>query len=55
MPEGEKDVMVEVSAKRLKELERRDVLLTALEAGGVDNWDGYDWSLEDHLPPGFGD
>ena len=27
--------------------EERLKLLDALEAGGIDNWDGYDFSLED--------
>ncbi|QDP66007.1 MAG: hypothetical protein GOVbin631_68 [Prokaryotic dsDNA virus sp.] len=35
-----------ISAKRLKELERIEAKLAALEAGGVDNWEGYDISLE---------
>jgi len=32
---------------RIRELERAEAKLQALEAGGVDNWDGYDFSLED--------
>jgi uncharacterized protein Yka (UPF0111/DUF47 family) len=35
-----------LSDKRIKELERAEAKLNALEAGGVDNWDGYDSSLE---------
>ena len=31
----------------LEELRERDILLSALEAGGVDNWEGYDFSRED--------
>lgn len=30
-----------------KEVQRDVAKLRALEAGGVDNWEGYDWSLED--------
>lgn len=37
-----------VSAKRLKELERSEAKLNALEAGGVDNWDAYADSLKDY-------
>ncbi len=32
---------------RITELEKQVELLDALEAGGVDNWDGYDFALED--------
>jgi len=35
-----------ISKQRLKELERAELKLNALEAGGVDNWEGYDYSLE---------
>ena len=35
------------SEERLKELQRNEAKLLALEAGGVDNWDGYDDSLEE--------
>jgi len=38
---------VKISAKRLKELERAESKLNALEAGGVDNWDYYGESLRD--------
>lgn len=31
---------------RLKELEAAERKLNALEAGGVDNWHGYDFALE---------
>ena len=34
-----------VSDKRLKELERAEAKLNALEAGGVDNWEWYGESL----------
>jgi hypothetical protein len=30
-----------------KEIERRLALLDALEAGGVDNWEGYDFATEE--------
>lgn len=35
-----------ISAKRIKELERAEAKLQALESGGVDNWDFYDDALE---------
>ena len=35
-----------ISAKRLKELERAEAKLSALEAGGVDNWEWYGESLK---------
>jgi hypothetical protein len=34
-------------AKLLIELDERDAVLTALENGGVDNWQGFELSLED--------
>ncbi len=37
-----------MDAKRLRELERAEAKLNALERGGVDNWDGYDLSLESY-------
>lgn len=37
--------MVQVEEKRLAELLREEWKLNALDAGGVDNWDGYDYSL----------
>ena len=37
-----------ITAKRLKELERAEAKLYALEAGGVDNWDNYDDALEEY-------
>ena len=30
----------------LKRLQERDKFLSALEAAGVDNWDGYDYARE---------
>lgn len=38
---------VTISSKRLKYLEDRDAILSALEAGGVDNWEWYSESLSD--------
>lgn len=38
--------MVEARDKRIAELEERDRTLTALEAFGVDNWDGYDEAIQ---------
>lgn len=37
--------MVQVEEKRLAELLRDELELNALEAGGVDDWNGYDYSL----------
>ena len=37
-----------ITAKRLKELERAEAMLQALEAGGVDDWDNYDDSLVEY-------
>lgn len=41
-----KDGEVAVTYRRLKQLERREAKIDALEAGGVDNWEGYDDALE---------
>ena len=38
---------VEISEKRLKELERAAAKLQALENGGVDNWEWYSESLKE--------
>ena len=38
---------VQISKKEYEELKRRDKILSALEAGGVDNWDYYFDSLQD--------
>ena len=35
------------SSDEVKRLQERDHILSMLEAGGVDNWDGYDLSLEE--------
>lgn len=37
---------MDITSKRLETLERSEAKLNALEAGGVDNWEGYDISLE---------
>lgn len=36
---------MKITDKRMRELERNEAKLYALEAGGVDNWDNYDDSL----------
>jgi hypothetical protein len=36
-----------ITDERLKELERAERMLNALEVGGVDNWDGYDFAMEE--------
>lgn len=36
---------INISKARLKELERKERILRALEAGGVDNWEWYEESL----------
>ncbi|WAW44372.1 hypothetical protein [Klebsiella phage Kp_GWPB35] len=38
---------VTISEARLKYLESRDEILSALEAGGVDNWEWYSESLQE--------
>lgn len=43
---------VKISEKRLKELERAQAKLLALEAGGVDNWEWYGESLKDWFKEG---
>lgn len=37
-----------ISKQRIKELERAEAKLNALEAGGVDNWDCYDEALSEY-------
>ncbi len=36
-----------ITLDKYEELMARDKILTALEAGGVDNWEGYEASLEE--------
>jgi hypothetical protein len=38
---------VTISKKTFEALCRADAKLTALEAHGVDNWDGYDYAMEE--------
>lgn len=40
--------MAKITDKRLKELERKEAKLNALDAGGVDNWEGYEDSLKEY-------
>ncbi len=44
-----------IPIKRYKDLLRAEAKLTALERGGVDNWDWYSASLEDHYVDPFDD
>jgi hypothetical protein len=39
---------VTISESRLRELEKAEAMLQALEAGGVDNWQWYEDSLEEY-------
>ena len=39
----------EINQKRLEELEDIERKMLALESGGVDNWEGYDISLESYF------
>lgn len=41
-------VMQKLSDKRIRELERAEKKLQALEAGGVDNWEWYSESLTEY-------
>ena len=36
-----------LSDKRIEELEQAERKLIALESGGVDNWDGYEFAMEE--------
>lgn len=40
--------MIEITEERYKELLEAEKILNALYAGGVDNWEWYDASLEEH-------
>ena len=42
------EIKMELSKERIKELEKAEVKLNALERGGVDSWDGYDFALEEY-------
>lgn len=37
---------MEITAQRIKELEEAELRLRALEAAGVDNWEGYGFALD---------
>tara|TARA_R110000868_G_scaffold361101_1_gene623106 strand:+ start:676 stop:1029 length:354 start_codon:yes stop_codon:yes gene_type:complete len=39
---------LEAAERERDRLKCRDEKLTCLEAGGVDNWDGYDFAMEDY-------
>lgn len=39
--------MVEITEKRLAELEESELMLDALHAAGVDNWEGYEAAMRD--------
>lgn len=41
---------VTISKKEYEELLHRDKMLTALESGGVDNWEWYFESLQEYYP-----
>ena len=38
--------MPEITQERLEELEKAETFLEALQAVGVDNWDGYDDAID---------
>ena len=37
-----------ISVKELERLADRDFKLSCLEGGGVDNWEGYDFAMEEY-------
>jgi hypothetical protein len=39
---------VMITRARLRELLETEALMQALDSGGVDNWEWYDASIEDH-------
>ena len=39
---------IEINLDRYAELLDKERRLDALEAGGVDNWEGYDWVMEEY-------
>lgn len=47
-PEESSEAMVTITQKEYDELLDRQAKLNALENGGVDNWDGYDWAMENY-------
>lgn len=42
-----KDARISELEAKVEELDERDAKLTALENGGVDNWEGYEPSMEE--------
>jgi hypothetical protein len=38
--------MVEITKKQYEELQDAQAFLLALQAAGVDNWDGYDYAID---------
>ena len=40
------NILVTVSKKEYEYLKERDLKLTSLERAGVDNWEGYDYSID---------
>jgi hypothetical protein len=44
---AELEKIIDEQTVKIAELEQRDAILTALEAGGVDNWEGYELSLNE--------
>jgi hypothetical protein len=42
------DEFVTITKKEYEELKDADEMLTALYAAGVDNWEGYDYALENY-------
>ena len=37
---------VKITHEEYRELKECELCLRLLECGGVDNWEGYDWSME---------
>lgn len=46
IPNDSQDDMVSIPRWELDELKETERFMTALEAAGVDNWDGYDFAVE---------
>lgn len=44
---GDVSVELQIAARKIIELKRRDQILSALERGGVDNWQWYDDAMEE--------
>lgn len=45
--------MIEISEKRYVELLRKEYIYDCLEYAGVDNWQGYDYAMNENLYEGF--